>query len=610
MHMLKKTQAIFLITASLLVSCGGEKTNTEESKENSTEKEEQVDLPKAKGDVVYGGVFIFAEDEKIQTLFPASVEDIGSAHVVSQMHEGLLKLTQQDLSISGALAEKWEVNDEMTEFTFTLKKGVKFHDNACFEGGKGREVKATDVKNSYEILCTKGVSDNVFQNTFKDRLLGATEFYNGEAESIAGIEVVDDYTIKLKTVKPSSSFLYIIANPVTSVIAKESYLKDGKKSMVGIGAFMYNEKKSTKTNIVLKRNPNYHVTDKFGNQLPYLAGIEVKIIEEDINSLEQFMNGELSMIYGLPSEKVSEIVQSNYQDFSSKPPKFILMNQSEMVTHYYEFNLTKKQFQDPRVRKAFAMAVDRTKIYEDVLKEQAAGNGPRQNRTGNYGLVPPIYQFKDYDTSLTRGYTFNPEMAKKLFAQAGYPNGKGFPTINLELNYGGSVNSRVANAISNMWTRTLGVNVELNQVSREQKMEDAKYGRADIIRSAWVADFPSPETFLTIVYGKNVPESLDEPSHPNSMRYKNPKFDELYEKGLAAKTEAERLNYFAQAERIMLDDCPLVILWYAMNYRLLKSNVHNFYNNSMDYFDLSNIFMRTITAEDMKKKADDTKPVE
>lgn len=608
--MLRKTHAIFLISASLLFSCGGEKSNQEEVKEKTKDNEEQVDLPTAKGDVVYGGVFIFSEDEKIQTLFPASVEDIASAHVVSQMHEGLLKLSQQDLSISGALAEKWEVNDEMTEFTFTLKKGVKFHDNGCFKDGKGREVKAEDVKFSYEVLCTKGVSDNVFQNTFKDRLLGATEFYNGEANSIEGIEIVDDYTIKLKTTQPASSFLYIIANPVTSIIAKESYTKDGKKSIVGIGAFIYNEKKSDKSTIVLKRNPNYYAVDKFGNQLPYLAGVEIRIIEEDINSLEQFMNGDLSMIYGLPSEKVSEIVQSNYQDFSSKPPKFILHNAPEMVTHYYEFNLTKKQFQDPRVRKAFAMAVDRTKIYEDVLKEQASGNGPRQNRTGNYGLVPPIYQFKDYDTSMTRGYTFNPEMAKKLFAQAGYPNGKGFPTINLELNYGGSVNSRVANAVANMWTRTLGVNVELNQVSREQKMDDAKYGRADIIRSAWVADFPSPETFLTIAYGKNVPESLDEPSHPNSMRYKNAKFDELYEKGIAAKTEAERLKYFAQAERIMLDECPLVVLWYGMNYRLLKSNVHNFFNNSMDYLDLSNIYMRNITAEDMKKKAEETKPVE
>jgi ABC-type oligopeptide transport system substrate-binding subunit len=170
------------------------------------------------------------------------------------------------------------------------------------------------------------------------------------------------------------------------------------------------------------------------------------------------------------------------------------------------------------------------------------------------------------------------------------------------LNYGGSVNSRVANVVANMWTRTLGVNVELNQVSREQKLEDAKYGKADIFRSAWVADFPSPETFLSLVYGKNVPESLEEPSHPNSMRYKNPKFDELYERGIAAKTEEERLKCFAQAERIMLDDCPVIILWYAMNYRLIKSEVHNFYNNSMDYFDLSDIYMKEYTAEEVKKK--------
>jgi oligopeptide transport system substrate-binding protein len=606
--MLRKSHLIILSGALFLAACGGDKSSDSKDDKKGKTEESSVKLPTAKGDVAYGGVFVYTEDEKIQTLFPATVEDIGSAHVVSQMYESLLKLVQKDLSIAGSVATEWTVNDEMTEFTFTLKKGVKFHDNECFKGGKGRELVASDVKFSYELLCTKGISDNVFQNSFKDRLLGATEFYNGEAESISGIEIVDDYTVKLKTVKPSSSFLYIVANPTTSIIPKEAYEKYGLKSTVGTGAFIYNMKKSDKTKIVLDRNPNYHVTDKLGNQLPYLAGVEIRIVEEDITSLDQFMNGDLSMIYGLPSEKVSEIVQSNYTDFSSKPPKFILLNQSEMVTQYYELNLTRKQFQDVRVRKALAMAVDRTKLYEDVLKEQAAGNGPRQNRTGNYGLVPPIYQFNKYDTSMTRGYTYNPEMAQKLMAQAGYPNGKGFPTINLELNYGGSVNSRVANAVANMWTRTLGVNVELNQVSREQKMEDAKYGKADIFRSAWVADFPSPETFLSLAYGKNVPASLEEPSHPNSMRYKNPKFDELYEKGIAAKSEEERLKYFAQAERIMLDDCPVIILWYAMNYRLIKSEVHNFYNNSMDYFDLSDIYMKEYTAEEVKKKADETKP--
>jgi peptide/nickel transport system substrate-binding protein len=211
------------------------------------------------------------------------------------MYEGLLKLSQKDLSIMSAIASEWTVNDDMTEYTFTLKKGVKFHDNDCFKEGKGREVKAADVKYSYELLCTKGVSDNVFQSTFKDRLLGATEFHNGEAETISGIEIVDDYTVKLKTVKPSSSFLYIISNPVTAIIPKEAYEKYGNKSTVGTGPFVYNEKKSTKTKFVLDRNPNYHVSDKFGNTLPYLAGVEVRIIEEDITSLEQFMNGDLSM---------------------------------------------------------------------------------------------------------------------------------------------------------------------------------------------------------------------------------------------------------------------------------------------------------------------------
>lgn len=589
---MRRSLAYILAGSLLIVACGGNK----ESGTTETGAPKRV----AKGDVVYGGTFSLAENEKFKTLFPYDIKDVGSAHIAWQIYEGLVRLNQKDLSIQPSLAEKWEVSEDQKEYTFHLVKGAKFHDDACFAEGKGREFTAADVKYSFELLCTKGVSDQNFEATFKDRLEGAVAFYNGESKSLTGVEVVDDHTVKIKTVEPSSSFLYLLANPITAIIPKEAYEKYGKDLKIGTGAFRVATGGDEKSELFLVRNENYYRSDKHGNQLPYLDTVHYHFIAESTDELSMFQNGELSMIYGLPAEKITEVVQENIPDFTNKPPKYILLREPEMSTQFYELNLTRPHFKDVRVRRALAMSIDRTKIMEEVLNGQAAANGPRQNQTGNYGLVPPLYQFSKYDTSKIKGYSYNPELAKKLMAQAGYPNGKGFPTLKLLVNYGGSRNTKVASEVISQWREVLGINVELEQVSLAQKIDDSQYGRADIFRSAWVADFPSPESFLSIGYGKNVPATMDLPSHPNTMRYKNPAFDKEYEAGMAAKTEEERLNHFAEAERILMEDCPVLIIWYVENYRLLHSNVHNFHNNPMNFYDLSDIYLKAPVAEGKK----------
>lgn len=587
---MKKTLRISvysLFASVVLYACKGDENN------NTTN-----DTRIAKGDVVYGGTFNFAENEKINSLFPYDIEDITTAHVAWQMYEGLVRINQKDLSIQPSIAEKWEVNDSQTEYTFYLKRGVYFHDDPCFADGKGREVKAADIKYSFELACTQGVSDNNFKNFFQDRLAGSKEFYEKKADEISGITIIDDYTIKITTLYPSRSFLYLMGNPIASVIPKEAYEKYGKNLKTGTGAFRF--VKMDNTEVVLARNDNYHRVDKWGNRLPYLDTIRMLIVGEDSEELEMFRAGELSMIYGLPADKITEVVQENIPDFTNKPPKYILLREPEMSSQYYELNLTRKHFQNVKVRQALAYAIDRSKILENILNNQAAANGPSQNQTGNYGITPPLYQFKNYDTSIIKGYTYKPDLAKKLMSEAGYPNGKGFPTLTLMINYGGSRNSRVANEVANKWRDVLGINVEIEQVDRLDKIEDSKYARSDVYRSAWVADYPSPESFLSVAYGKNVPASLDEPSHPNVMRYKNPEFDKYFEMGMAAKTEEEQLKYFAQAESILMKDSPMIILWYEENYRLIHSYVQNYHNNAMNFFDLSDVYFKQPAAESKK----------
>jgi peptide/nickel transport system substrate-binding protein len=128
-------------------------------------------------------------------------------------------------------------------------------------------------------------------------------------------------------------------------------------------------------------------------------------------------------------------------------------------------------------------------------------------------------------------------------------------------------------------------------------MEDEKYATADMFRSAWVADFPSPENFLWIMYGANVPKELDKPSYPNTVRYVNKEYDKLFDAGKAAKTEEESFENFIKAEQLMMDDAPIMVLWYDADYRLIKSNVRNYFSNSIGYYNFSEVYLKAVESK-------------
>lgn len=544
----------------------------------------------AKGDKVYGGTLRVNEMEQHQTLYPAAIIDIVSNHIANQIYEGLVKFNPKDLSIVPCLAEKWDIDAAGTTYIFHLKKGVMFQDNECFQGEKGREVKASDVKYSFELLCVDSKDNLNFATTFKDRVLGANKFFeaskgkpNGEVE---GFKIVDDYTIKITLTAPSTSFLYVLASSSASVIAKEAVEKYGKNTKVGTGPFIFVENTGD-DKIILKRNDNYHDVDSLGNQLPFLDSVIITFLPTKKEELESFKNGLLAEVVELPSESIKEMIEKEITDFQNKQPKYILERLPEMASQYYLFNVTKEPFTNVKVRKAFSYALDRNKIIEEVLKGEAYGPGIN-------GISPPT--FKGYDISKIKGYDFDAKEAKKLLAEAGYPNGKGFPTVKVELNSCGLKNADVVVEIQKQLMDVLNVNIDFEVVpSLKQKLEDEKFGRSEIFRASWIADFPSPENFLYMFYGASVPSDNTLPSWPNTSRYKNIEFDKLFEAGKSAKTMEESYANFMKAEQLLMDEAPVMILWYGENYRLIKSNVHNLFSNPMRYRDYSLVYLKDIT---------------
>ena len=585
---MKKSFFFILIISVLFSSCSNSKS------EGGSERV-------AKGDKVYGGTLRINETEQIQTLYPAGITDIGSAHIANQLYEGLVKFNAKDLTIIPSLAEKWEIDAAGTTYTFHLKKGVLFQDNECFPEGKGREVKSEDFKYAFELLCTDSKDNSNFAATFKDRVVGANKFFDASkgkpSGSIDGIKTSDDYTVSITLTSPSTSFLFALASPSASVIAKEAYEKYGTEMKVGTGPFIYIENGAA-DKVLLKRNENYHGKDSLGNQLPFIDSVIISFLPTKKQELDNFQSGNLDMVIGLPSESIKDMVESQIANFQNNPPKYVLERSPEMASQYYEFNMTKDPFNNIKVRQAFCYAINRNKIVEDVLKGEAYG--PAIN-----GISPP--SFKGYDITKITGYDFDAKKAKKLLAEAGYPNGKGFPKVKIELNSGGAKNTNVVLEIQKQLMEVLNVNVDFEVVPQKQKMEDAKYARAEIFRAAWIADFPSPENFLWILYGASVPADLTEPSFPNTPRYKNPEFDKLFDSGKSSKTQEEGYADFLIAEQLMINDAPIMMLWYDENYRLIKSSVRNLFSNPMRYRDYSQVYIKDLVPTEPAKQGEEKK---
>ncbi|MEO6884488.1 MAG: ABC transporter substrate-binding protein [Bacteroidia bacterium] len=576
MKRMKKIGFFALSIATLLTACNnGAGTKNTNSKLT------------AKGDRIYGGTLKLGETEGLQTLYPYNITDEVSAFIADQIYEGLIKFNTKDLTIVPAIAEKWELDPTGTVYTFHLKKGIHFQDDSCFAGGKGRELKASDVLYSFEKLCTAGPDNYNFGSTFKNNVAGADKYFEDSktgkpSYDLEGVKIIDDYTVQIKLLKPNSSFLYTLTNPGAFIIAKEALEKYGTKIKNGTGAFVYTEP-SKDNQLILKRNPNFHGTDTLGNILPFLDSVEILTFPTKRAELQAFEAGKTDLILGLPSESIKEIVESQISDFQKQPPKYVLDRIPEMVTQYYEFNITRAPFNDKRVRQAFSYAINRDKIIDEVLKGEAYGPGVN-------GICPPT--FKGYDITKIKGYTHDADKAKKLLAEAGYPDGKNFPAVKIELNSGGAKNTNVAIEIQKELQEVLNVNVDFEVVSFEQSIQDAKYAKGDIIRSAWVADFPDPETFLSTLYGGTVPDGIDKPSYPNTARYKNADFDKWFEAGKEAKTTQESYDDFQKAEQIMIDDAPVMVLWYDENYRLEQWRVRNLYANPMLYRDFSEVYIK------------------
>lgn len=543
-----------------------------------------------------GGTFVFALPIEPTTLIARDVTDLYSAAVLNQCLEGLVSLDPKTLKPVPAIAKSWEISENGLEITFTISDDIYFHENNITEGA--RKLTPEDVKYSIELACqkTQGKDPSTAYNfLYKNLLEGSEAFHNGEASEISGLKIGKN-SVTFKLTKFDANFIDKLASANAFIVLKEMVEAQKETQLVGTGPFIF--EKYTDINdqlcVIFKKNQNYYQKDAEGNQLPYLDSLVFIIESKSLRQLEMFEDGETHMIDGLPPSRITSMLEGRIDDFNSSPPKLMLKRKPLLATQFYHFNLTNELFKDVRVRKAINFALDKEDIFRNVLNNQAYG-------IGDAGLVPPM-AFNGYKTSEVKehGYTFNPEKAKNLLAEAGYPNGEGFPPINLKFNIG-TVHSGVADRFAKHMKKYLNINVNIDGLTFDDKLKDQMFANGDLFRTSWYADYYSPETFLINLYGASVPSSLDEPSLLNHSRYQNPDFDDAFEKAKASRDVVERYKYFEEAEKIMMDDAPLIILWYEETIKIAQSKVRNLNLNEMNYYSFKDVYIKEWTKDEYEE---------
>ncbi|MCB9223819.1 MAG: ABC transporter substrate-binding protein [Crocinitomicaceae bacterium] len=568
---------LFLLTLGVvLFSCGG-----------STDGDEN----NVADDSIYGGNFAMPIGSYFSCIRPIELQKLETAQVYDQVLEGLVKYNPKTLEIEPALATEWSISEDGLTYTFTLREGVKFHDDPCFSGGKGREMTAEDVVFSLTNMYKDEPTNRAYYN-FKNTIAGGEEYYNGTASSVSGITTSGN-KVMIQILEPSSVFLQKLATVFATVVPKESF-EGGDYHPVGTGPFVY-DRTSTSEFVKLYRNPSFYMSDAEGNQLPYLDSVFFRFYEHSEDQMDLFWDGGLSYIPNVPITSVNEVLEDRIQDFESNPPKYMLISEPQLSTTYLEFNMNTPVFKNKKVRQALNMAINRKKLVEKIMKNQAY-------EIGKFGITPPLPKiFGDYDFEGIEdvSYVYNPEEAKKLLAEAGYPGGKNFPTLSMQFRLGND-HYLIASEIQNQLRSVLNINVEIEGVEFNQLIENQAMGTADIFRSTWFGDYPNPETFLVNAYGKIVPASNDEPSYMNSARYINPAFDAAFEKGSKTANKEESLAAFAEAEKILMEDPPFIMLWYGEDMMLLQSNVRNLQTNGMRFLDMRDVYFKERVADEGK----------
>ncbi len=462
-------------------------------------------------------------------LDPPQVTDLNSNRVGRRIVETLVTFPEESTQIVPGLAESWTISKDGLQYTFKLRRGITFHD--------GTPLNAEAVKFSIE----RQINPN--HPAYK---LGKYPFANFFFGNVKAVEVLSEERVAFLLNEARASFIAVLAQGAASIVSPTAVMKwgpDYPTHPVGTGPFRF-ASWDRGQRVVLEKNPTYW---------KYPVKVERVIyrpIVEDQARLTELLTGTLDVIVGVPADFVSQLEQN---------AKITLLKQVGAHVWYLGMNNQKKPFDDKRVRQALNYAVNKDAIVKDVLKGTgAASRGPVL--PGTWGADPAL-----------KAYPYDPERAKKLLAEAGYPSG--FSTTLWVPESGSGMQAPVAmSTVMQSNLKAVGVNVSLQTMEWGAYLAKLRTKEQELFALSWMAGTEDPDMVMYPL----LHSSQWTPVGPNRALYKNARFDSLLQQARLTTDQAKRAQLYREAQRVLVDDAPWVFVDHEIQIAALSKRVQGF----------------------------------
>jgi oligopeptide transport system substrate-binding protein len=459
-------------------------------------------------------------------LDPALAGDAGSHEYIGKIFSGLVRMSG-DLEVWPDIAERWEVDDSGTVYTFFLCSQVKFHN--------GQPVTAHDVKYSIERACDPKTGSRVASAYLGD-IVGVLDRLSGRADEVSGVDVLDDHTLRITIDAPKAYFLAKLTYPTSYVVDQEQVVDaaaDWWKKANGTGPFLLTSFDDTA--ITLQAN------DDFYRQRPFLDKIIFR--RTGGGPIGQYERGEIDAA-PVSAADIDRVLDPNnplYQDLLVVP---------SLDTIYLAFNTTMPPFEDVKVRQAFAYATNKRAIADIILNKMVEPAA---------GILPPNMPGHSEDLE---GIPFDPDRALDLLDESSYA--ADLPPIVYTVSGEGGV-SAMTEALTESYRQILGAEIEIQQMSWPLFLEGLNERQFQMFSLGWIADYPDPENFLDLLFHSR--------SEYNHTAYSNPAVDELLEQARTEADRATRLRLYQQVEEMLVWDAAWIPLYHGVVYHLIKPYV-------------------------------------
>lgn len=438
------------------------------------------------------------------------------------------------MNLQPDLAAYWDVSGDGTVYTFHIRQNARFHN--------GRPVTAQDVIYSWDRAADPATESNTVL-TYLGDIVGVKERHEGSANEISGLKALDDKTLQVTIDAGKPYFLYKLAYATAYIVDKENVALGAEWYRTPNGSGPYRLARWDSFELMIyERNEDYYL------EPPSIPFVVVKLfIGEDLRSYE---TGAIDIAW--PSlYDLDRVLDPN------EPLNRELVSEVSLCTAYVNFDTTKAPFDDVKVRQAFSMAFDRQKYIDVVLLGKAL---PAE------GVYPPA--LPGYDINL-EGLPYNPERARELLAESKYGGAGNLPEIVYTTSGYGSDSDLQASALAQMWQQNLGVEITIENLDPDLYYDEINAGHhGQMMSNGWCADYPDPQNFVDVLFHSG--------AEWNKSNYSNPDLDRLLEEAWVEKDIGKRIAMYQEAERIIINDAPVLFLNHSIDYVLVKPRVKGY----------------------------------